>query len=78
MTAMSVPIILDKLDDDTAAFVGADNVTVERQNLFGGTIEVSGRFPVVWLSRDSWVDMGCPTSLMLSLSDVTVSDSPSL
>ena len=78
MESLTVPVILDKLDDDTAAFVGAEQITVERNSPFGGTIELHGRFPVVWLHRDTWIDMGCPTSLVVTLGEVIVDDRPSI
>lgn len=77
MDAIEVPVMIDRLDDDTVSFAGADTVTVERHSLFG-TSEISGKFPTLWLNRDGWESMGCPTMLMLRIAEVSVDDRPTV
>ena len=78
MRVIEVSVMIDRLDDETVSFVGSDTVTVERQSMFGQSAEVTGRFPTLWLDRDGWMDMGCPTLLTLRISEVTVDDRPAV
>jgi hypothetical protein len=77
MDTVNTTVILERLDGDTAIFCGGDVSSVEQQTMLG-PITISGRFPIVSLSKDAWMDMGCPTTMNLTLSEYVVSDSPGL
>lgn len=71
MDEVKTPLVLERLDDDTATFVGGDLATIEREFL-GNVLVFEGRYPIVHFARATWMAMGCPTSLLLTLSECVV------
>jgi hypothetical protein len=76
MEDIRTAVILEKLDDEIAMFVGGDVATVERTSILGNSVSVPTRYPVIMVPKDSWMDMGCPVQLNVTLAEYVVSDTP--